>query len=175
MARHKKFSGDDRIRMRLPAVVATMAPFPAGMSEEEYFAPKPYDPPDPASREVTDIYEYATPPQGFPRFRAVHHPRSAGQTDVQYAAQRRVTEQHFCSLGIVLGLSQQAATFLRHFEDCPQALCRRNKACSARRAEDDWTVFPGPMLPPCCNRRIRVDQVRAMVNDVIAKIIARGK
>jgi hypothetical protein len=31
------------------------------------------------------------------------------------------------------------------------------------------------MLPPCCNRCIRVDHARAIINDVIAQIIARGK
>jgi hypothetical protein len=176
MAGGKKPSGDDRIRLRLPAVVPSMGPLPDGVSEEEHFAPKPYRPRDLSGREVTDIYEHVTPPQpGMPRFRVVHHPRREGQTDAQYAATRRVTEQHFCNLGIALGLAQQAATFLLYFEDCPERICRRSKACSARRAEDDWTVFPGPMLPPCCNRCIRVDRVRAITLDVVAQIVARGR
>jgi hypothetical protein len=176
MARGRKDSGDGGIRLRLPAVVPSMGPLPEGVTEAEHFAPKPYAPRDLTGCDVTDVYEhYGPPPPGFPRFRIVHYPRWEGQTDAQYAAARRSTEQHFRNLGVLLGLSQEAATFLGHFKDCPQRVCRRNKACSARRAEDDWTVFPGPMLPPCCNSCLRVDRVRAINNDVIAQGIARGR
>ena len=137
---------------------------PPGMTEEEYFAPKPYKPYDWDSPNITDKFEYETMPEGFPRFRILHAPRSEWQNDKQYEAGRRDEEGFYYFLGLFLGLSQLAATCIGLHRTCPHQACRRARQCVSRRAEDDWTVFPGPMMPPCCNNIERTERVRHMVN-----------
>ena len=59
---------------------------------------------------------------------------------------------------------KQAASLLGLHKDCKRSACRRARRCVSRRAEDDWTVFPGPGLPPCCNSFERTATVRHWVN-----------
>lgn len=137
---------------------------PPGMTEEEYFAPKPYTPYDWNDPYITDTFEYEVMPEGYPRFRIVHSPRSEWQNDEQYEAGRRDREGFYYFLGIFLGVAQRAATCIGLHKTCPREACRRARQCASRRAEDDWTVFPGPMMPPCCNNTERTALVRHMVN-----------
>ncbi|WP_133170126.1 hypothetical protein [Kumtagia ephedrae] len=160
---------DRRWLERLAAVPGLGAP-PEGMSEEECWSPKPCEPADWSDLLVADRYEHFEMPPGCPRFRVPHAPRAPWQSEAQYEADRRSTEQFYFALSICLGIAQQAATVVGLHRSCPRNPCRRAGQCVSRRAEDDWTVFPGPMLPPCCNDRARTELVRHMVNVKLEQI-----
>ncbi len=142
---------------------------PDGTSEAALFAPKPYKPTDWSDPGVTNRYERVAMPEGFPRFRVHHAPRMAWQNDAQYEAGLVDEECLYRTLGIYLGIAQMAASHLGLHEDCAREACRRAGRCVSRRAEDDWTVFPGPMLPPCCDTLQRTHWVRHMVNVKVAQ------
>lgn len=141
---------------------------------DRYAVKHEYVPRDWSKYDVTDVYEYFPIPPGEPgpRFRIPHHKRDPDQTDKQYEATRRATEQHFRAQGVYLAMSQAAATHRGHFRDCKIAACRRAGKCISRRLEDDWTIFPGPMMPPCCDRKDRTEPVREMIREITPKILA---
>lgn len=123
----------------------------------------PYEPEDWSGFEVTDVFEQIKdPPEGCPRFKIRHTPRPDWQTEEQYQVSRRHDEELAWTFSIYLGLSQDAATHLGYHRVCREKACRRAKRCVSRRAEDDWRVFPGPMMPPCCVRE-RTEPVRELI------------
>jgi len=121
-------------------------------------------------REVTDRYDFIIfpPDDPFPRFKVRHPPRLPNQTDAQDAVSRRSTERHYRVFGIYLGLSQAAATDRGYFRHCAVAACRRAQKCVSRRDEEDWSIFPGPAMPPCCDTLERTEPLRQLIRDVTA-------
>jgi hypothetical protein len=152
-----------RLHERLAEYEPPNDPLPEGVSEEEFWTPQPYEPKDWSNPLIADKYEYFELPPDCPRFRVLHHARGAQQTDAQYAADRYSAEYYYFGLSISLWIAQWAATYVGLHNSCPQKACRRAKECVSRRAEDDWTVFPGPWLPPCCNNSERTELIRYMV------------
>lgn len=131
-------------------------------------------------REVTDRYDFVLfpPDDPFPRFKVRHPPRWPEQTDAQHAVSRRWTEQHYRNFGVYLGLSQATATDCGYFRHCAKAACRRAQKCISRRDEEDWTIFPGPMMPPCCDRIEVTEPIRQILRDVTdghVGVFATGK
>ncbi len=129
--------------------------------------------PEVDKREVTDRYDYVLfpPDDPFPRFKVRHPPRRPDETDAQYAVARRCTERHHRILGLYLGQAQAAATDCGYFRHCAKAACRRAHKCVARRDENDWSIFPGPMMPPCCDRIEVTEPLRQIIRDVMADCI----
>jgi hypothetical protein len=155
---------DEQRWMEKLAKVPWIGETPPGMTEAEYFTPKPYEKTDWSDPNITGVYEHFEIPPGYPRFRVLHAARSQFKTDEHYQADRRCMESYYYSLSLSLGIAQQAATMLGLHEDCRKSACRRARRCVSRRAEDDWTVFPGPGLPPCCNTFERTATVRHWLN-----------
>ena len=132
-----------------------------------------YKPIDWSEHEVTDRYDFVDIPADdpWPRFKVRHLPRRPGDTDAQHAFYRRWAEEYYRCWGVYLGLAQEASTRCEHFRDCHERVCRRAGRCVARRPEDDWTLFPGPMVPPCCDTEERVEGVRGLICEMLDEVM----
>lgn len=118
--------------------------------------------------EITDVYEYEKipPDDHWPRFKVVHPYCPWPQTEAQREASRRYNEYHFRTLGILLGIAQDVITGSGMPRYCAYAICRRQRRCLTRKREDDWSVFPGPHMPPCVPPD-QVENVRKAMNAFI--------
>ncbi|MBS3649721.1 hypothetical protein KEU06_13995 [Pseudaminobacter sp. 19-2017] len=161
------FSGMTPSQRRLHERLAEYEPrpstLPEGVTEEEFWTPEPYEPTDWSNPLITDEYEHFELPADCPRFRVLHHARAEWKTDAQHAVDRYDAECYYFGLSISLWIAQWAATYVGLYNSCPLKACRRAKQCVSRRAEDDWTVYPGPWMPPCCNNHERTELIRYMV------------
>ncbi len=122
---------------------------------------------------ITDRYDYVKipPDDPWPRFKVVHGPSVSWQTEEQDAVSRRWKEEYFRYLGVFLGACQLFATELGYHHGCRRNACRRLGRCASRRREDDWSWFPGPMLPPCCTTLARVYEIRPLAGELMDQLV----
>jgi hypothetical protein len=122
----------------------------------------------PAGTIFTRNYEQVVIPENdpWPRFTVILHPRPRHMNDEEYRRACLETEQIYRSKGTILGLAQLSVTRLGWWKTCWKPVCRRKRACFARKREDDWSMGSGPMMPRCCDTFDKIETVKKMVWDI---------
>ncbi|ODT03948.1 MAG: hypothetical protein ABS58_16430 [Mesorhizobium sp. SCN 65-20] len=96
-----------------------------------------------------------------------------GETDSQWEAVLRDQRHHAKVKGLYLGLFQLLAGHLGFHRKCPLPACRRQRKCTGRRAEDDWSFAFKPMIPPCVPLEEGiVEAMRAEIRAEVRRIVA---
>lgn len=121
-------------------------------------APEPH-------QEVSSVYDLIgdpARPSSVKMFRVVY-PRRTFETDVQWQALRRSTQQFYYNLSLMRDIAHRICNALGLPKTCRNRRCRRARHCIADRNPHDWE-FPGPWMPPCVRTDAMVDVVRKVMH-----------